>query len=396
MGIPACAAESTLTGGGYYMRFLHLADLHLGKVLHKQNLLSDQRYILDQILQIADEQQVDAVLIAGDVYQRNTPSAEAMSLFSSFVTALAERKLPCMIISGNHDSAERVAYLAPLAALSGVHISGADTAKIYKQTLHDEYGEIVIHMMPFTTPLQVRAAYPEQADEIQNYNDAIRILMQHLAVDPDKRNIMIAHQFLTGAQVCDSEELAIGGLDNISASLFDAYDYTALGHLHGPQQVTRPEIRYAGSPLKYSFSEVHQHKSVTIVHIKEKGCVSIETVQLKPLREMQVISGSFAELMEMPRCEDYVQLNVTDADPPANAARSLHTVFPNCLQTLFGNADGNSEMFTGTVHAPEKSDFLTLLKEFYAAQHEGAALSEAQTLIVQKVLETLDQKAGAQ
>lgn len=378
------------------MRFLHLADLHLGKVLHKQNLLTDQRYILDQILQIADEQHVDAVLIAGDVYQRNTPSAEAMSVFSSFVTSLAERHLPCMIISGNHDSAERVAYLAPLAALSGVYISGADTAKIYQYTLQDAYGEIIIHMMPFTTPLQVRAAYPEQADEIQNYHDAIRVLMQHHPVDNEKRNIMIAHQFLTGAQVCDSEELAIGGLDNISAALFEDYDYTALGHLHGPQQVTRPEIRYAGSPLKYSFSEVHQHKSVTIVDIKEKGNISIEAVPLKPLREMQVISGSYAELMEMPHCEDYVQLTVTDANPPVNAARSLHTVFPHCLQTLFGNADGGGEMFGDTEHIPEKSDFLSLLNDFYTAQHEGAALSEPQKMIVQKVLELLDQKEGAE
>lgn len=378
------------------MRFLHLADLHLGKVLHKQNLLEDQKYILRQILQIAEEQQIDAVLIAGDVYQRNTPSAEAMTVFSDFITGLTERKLPCFLISGNHDSAERIAYLAPLAQLSGVYITGAETAKIYSFQLRDEYGEIHLHLMPFTTPLQVRQAYPEQAEEIRNYNDAIRVLMQHYPADPSQRNIMVAHQFLTGAQVCESEELAIGGLDNISASLFDAYDYTALGHLHGPQQVTRPGIRYAGSPLRYSFSEVHQHKSVTIADIREKGDVRIETVPLEPLHGMQVISGSYSDLMTMPRCEDYVQLLLTDANPPVNAARALHTVFPNCLQTLFSNAEGGAECFGGSETLPEKSDFLTLLQDFYAAQHDGATLPGAQELIARRVLETLDQKAGAQ
>ncbi len=378
------------------MRFLHLADLHLGKILHKQNLLEDQKFILEQILQIAAEQQIGAVLIAGDVYQRNAPSAEAMSVFSGFVTALAARHLPCYIISGNHDSAERVAYLAPLAQLSGIFISGADTAKIYTYEIQDAYGEIRLHLMPFTTPMQVRAAYPEQAEKIENYNDAIRVVLQHHPVDPAKRNILIAHQFLTGAQVCDSEELAIGGLDNVSAALFDDFDYVALGHLHGPQQVTRPEIRYAGSPLKYSFSEANQHKSVTIIEIREKGNVQIETVPLKPLHEMRILSGSFRELMEMPPSEDYVQLTVTDAAPPANAARALHTVFPNCLQTLFSNEDSGEAFFGNSETLPEKSDFLTLLTEFYAAQHDGAALTDMQNQIVREILEALDQKAGAQ
>ena len=377
------------------MRFLHLADLHLGKILHKQNLLEDQKYILSQILQIAAERQVDAVLIAGDVYQRNTPSAEAMTVFSDFITELAGRHLPCFLISGNHDSAERMAYLSPLAQLSGVYIAGAETAKIYKHRISDAYGNINLYLMPFTTPVQVRQAFPEHADEIRNYNDAIRILMQQYPVDSSERNIMIAHQFLTGSQVCDSEELAVGGLDNISAALFDAFDYTALGHLHGPQQVTRLEIRYAGSPLKYSFSEAHQHKSVTIAELSEKGNVSIETVPLKPLHEMQIISGSYAELMQMPRCEDYVQLTLTDAAPPVNAARALHTVFPNCLQTLFSNAEGGGNLFEGAEALPEKSDFLSLLQDFYAAQHDGAQLSDSQKLIVRTVTEALDQKAGA-
>ena len=366
------------------MRFLHLADLHLGKVLHKQNLLEDQKFILHEILQIAEERQIDAVLIAGDVYQRNAPSAEAMTLFSNFITEFTIRHMPCYIISGNHDSAERIAYLAPLAQRSNVYISGADTAKIYQYTCSDAYGEIILHLMPFTTPMQMRAAAPDQADEIQTYHDAIRILMQNHTVDTRKRNILIAHQFLTGAQVCDSEELAIGGLDQVSASLFDDYDYVALGHLHGPQQVERPEIRYAGSPLMYSFSEVHQRKSVTIVDLLEKGHVHIETVPLKPLRNMQILSGSFEDLMQMPRCEDYVQLTVTDPVPPVNAARALRTVFPNCLQTLFAQSADDPEMFRTSQSVPQSSDFLTLLQEFYAAQHDGAALSDAQNQIVRK------------
>lgn len=376
------------------MRFLHIADLHIGKVLHKHSLLEDQKLILEQIVQIAVDQKVDAVLIAGDVYQRSAPSAEAMTVFSNFVSALVQLKLPCYIISGNHDSAERVAYFAPLAKMSGVFISGAETAEIYTHSVYDAFGEIVLHMLPFTSPLAVREKYPELAGEINSYDAALRTVLANHPVDPSKRNIMIAHQFLTGAQTCDSEELAIGGLDNISASLFDDYDYVALGHLHGPQQVSRPTIRYAGSPLKYSFSELTQKKSVTIAELQEKGSVSVMTVPLRPAHEMNALTGSFAELMGRPKCDDYMQLTVTDDEPPAEAVRQLRTVYTNLMHTVFKSAKFREDRNIEAEGLPEQTAFSELLCEFYAFQNQGVRPSDAQMEIVNSLLARLDTEVG--
>lgn len=376
------------------MRFLHLADLHLGKILHKKSLLEDQIYILQQILEIAQSHKVDAVLIAGDVYQRNAPSAEAMTVFSDFLAELARQHLPCYLISGNHDSAARVAYLSQLAALSGVYISGAEQAEIYTYTAQDDFGEIVLHLLPFTAPLHVKARYPDKAEQIVTYDDALRVLLSHHPVDAAKRNVLIAHQYLTGAQICDSEELAIGGQDNVSAALFDAFDYVALGHLHGPQRVSRPAVRYAGSPLKYSFSEQHQRKSVTVVELREKGSVTAETVPLTPLHDLRELTGTFAELMAQPQSEDYMQLIITDDEPPADAARQLRTVFPNLLHTVFRSAKFRETRDVAADVMPEQTDFSALLQEFYAFQNNGAALTDTQNTIVKKLLAALDQEAG--
>lgn len=376
------------------MRFLHLADLHLGKVLHKRSMLADQVYILRQITEIARAQQVDAVLIAGDIYQRNAPSAEAMTVFSDFLAALAALRLPCYIISGNHDSAARVAYLAPLAALSGVYLSGAEQAEIYTYTAEDAFGKIVLHLLPFTAPLHVRERYPDEAAEIVTYDDALRVLLSHHTVDTSKRNVLIAHQYLTGAQICDSEELAIGGQDNVSAALFDAFDYVALGHLHGPQRVSRDAVRYAGSPLKYSFSEQHQHKSVTVAELREKGSVTFETVPLQPLHDLRELTGTFSALMEQPPSEDYMQLIITDDEPPADAAHQLRTVFPNLLHTVFKSAKFRESRDIEADAAPERTDFSVLLRDFYAFQNNGAALTDTQNEIVGKLLEQMDREAG--
>ena len=377
------------------MRFLHLADLHIGKALHKQSLLADQRYILQQILEIARTHQIDAVLIAGDVYQRNAPSSDAMTLFSDFLSALAEMHLPCYIISGNHDSAERVAYLAEIAAHSGIRIAGACSAEMYSYETADEYGSLTVHLLPFTAPLHVRQKYPDEAEQIRSYDDALRVLLSHYPVPDTGRHVLVAHQYLTGGAVCDSEELAIGGLDNVSASLFDGYDYVALGHLHGPQQVSRAEVRYAGSPLKYSFSEVHQHKSVTIADIREKGNVIIETVPLTPLHEMQELTGSLRELMQHEPTGDYVHAVLTDVNPPSDAVRMLRTVFPNLLQMTVQNTRIRADEIPDEQALPQRTDFAGLLSDFYAAQNCGAAPTDRQMQIVRDLLAQLDREAGA-
>ncbi|HAG14240.1 MAG TPA: exonuclease sbcCD subunit D [Ruminococcus sp.] len=378
------------------MRLLHLADLHIGKILHKRSLLEDQAYILKQILAIAKEQRIDAVLIAGDVYQRSTPSPEAMTLFSDFLTGLTDLHLPCYLIAGNHDSAERVAYLSALAERSGVYIAGAEQAAVYSYPLEDDFGAVTLHLMPFLTPSHAKLHYPDEADRIVTYEDAVRTVLQHHPPASDGgRHVMVAHQFLTGAAVCESEELAIGGQDNISAALFDRYDYVALGHLHGPQRVSRETIRYAGSPLRYSFSELTQKKSVTIVELREKGNVQIETIPLHPLHGMQELTGTLAALLASEPTDDFVHVILTDEEPPADAVRQLRTVYKNLLCVTYRSSKFREDRFVEAEGQPEKMDFPTLFRAFYAFQNQGAEPSADQMKIVEKLLLQLDREAGA-
>ena len=377
------------------MRFLHLADLHIGKILHRHSLIPDQKHILREILSIAQNRQVDAGLIAGDVYQRSTPSPESMTVFSDFLSSIAEMKLPCYIISGNHDSAERISYLSPLTQKAGIFVSDPAAGAVTSFPLQDEFGQITVHLLPFCTPLQIRHAYQEDEANIKTYEDAIKAVLSRYPVSGGGRHLLVAHQFLTGAQTCESEELAVGGMDNISAELFADYDYVALGHLHGPQSVLRPTVRYAGSPLKYSFSELTQHKSVTIAELREKGDVRIETVPLHPMHDMREITGVFEELAALPPSDDYVHAILTDEEPPVDAHRRLRAVFPNLLYTEIRNSKLREDTFVAAEALPEETDFLTLLRQFYAFQNNGAELSENQTAIVQKLLEETEKEVAA-
>ena len=379
------------------MKLLHLADLHIGKHLHKHSLLEDQKYILDQILAIAEEEQPDAVIIAGDLYQRSNPSPEALTLCSRFLTAVSDLKIPCYLISGNHDSAERVLYLSAFAERCGIHIAGGIPGEITEFRQDDAFGTVHFHLMPYFTPLQLRHSRPGELPELRTYEDAARYALSLHQPTPDSdRHIMVCHQFLTGAICCDSEEPAVGGLDNLPVSLFDQYDYVALGHLHGPQSVGRSTIRYAGSPLKYSFSEVNQKKSVTIVEMRKKGDTDIRQIPLRPLREMQVLTSSFAELMQMPACDDYLQIQLTDLLPPPDAARILRSVFPNLLLLTVRNGKQQDDQLTEIQALPEQTDFMTLLQDFYAMQNGGNTMSEPQTEIALRLLQQLEKEVIAE
>ena len=374
------------------MRFLHLADLHIGKVLHKHSLMQDQAIILKQILQIAVEKKVDAVLIAGDVYQRINPAPEAMTLFSDFLASLSEMHLPCYLIAGNHDNAERIAYLSQLAARSDIHIAGAERARIYSYPLEDAYGKITLHLLPFLAPPDARIAFPDEAESIVTYEDAVRTVLAHFPVSGGGRHVIVAHQLMTGAEICESEELAVGGQDNISASLFDAYDYAALGHLHGPQKVIRETIRYAGSPLRYSFSELTQKKSVTVVELREKGNVQIELVPLEQPHGMQEITGTLESLRQREQTDDYIHAIVTDDEPPADAVRQLRSVFRNLLQVTFRSSKYREDRNVETGADPDALDFRSLLNRFYAFQNNGQEPNADQMKIVEKLMEQLDRE----
>ena len=278
------------------MKFIHLSDLHLGKRLNEISMLKDQEYILLQILQIIDAEQPEAVLISGDVYDKSVPSAEAVTLFDDFLCRLAKRKLHTFLISGNHDSAERLAFGNRLLQSSGIHISPVYRGNLSPVTLEDRFGAVHFWLLPFLKPVQLRQLFPEET--IETYTDACAAAVAHMDLDKNARNVLLTHQFVTGAATCDSEEISVGGTDNVDAAVFADFDYVALGHIHSPQNIGSNRIRYCGTPLKYSFSEAGHHKSVTVVELGEKGEVHLTLVPLRPKHDLREIRGSFGELTD--------------------------------------------------------------------------------------------------
>ena len=350
------------------MRFLHLSDLHLGKRVNEFSMLEDQAYILKEILNIIDEQKVEAVLIAGDIYDKVIPSAEAVRLLDDFLTRIAARELPVFLISGNHDSAERVAFGSRLMSSRQIYLSPVFESDVEPITISDRYGEIHIYMLPFVKPSLVKRVYPEE--EIITYQDAVNAAVQHMQIDTDKRNILLAHQFVTGAARCDSEELSVGGLDDVDASIFDGFDYVALGHLHGPQKIGKETVRYSGTPLKYSFSEANQKKAAVIVDVEEKGKINIQQIPLVPKHDMREIRGTYMEVTALDfykdmKTDDYLYITLTDEEDIPDAIGKLRTIYPNIMKLSYDNLRTRAAVTVrGTAEVEEKSP-MELLKEFY-------------------------------
>ncbi len=375
------------------MKLIHLSDLHIGKRVNEFSLLEDQRYILEQILAVASQEQADGVLIAGDIYDKPVPPAEAVQVFDDFLTRLAERKIPVFAISGNHDCAERVAFGARLMSGTGVYLSPVYDGKVTGITLEDEYGEAVIWLLPFVKPALVRHVFADE--EAGSYQEAVRIAVDHIVVEEEKRNVLLAHQFVTGAFRCESEEILVGGLDNVDVSVFDRFDYVALGHIHSPQQVGRETVRYCGTPLKYSFSEAEQEKSVTVVELGKKGQVEIRTVPLRPLRDMRRIRGTYLELTALSfyqdtNQEDYIQAVLTDEEDVPDGLKKLRVIYPNLMKLEYDNQrTRDNREISGTCEAEQKSE-LELFEEFYELQN-NQPFSERQrefvTQLIQKIQE---------
>lgn len=332
------------------MKLMHLADLHLGKRVNGFSMMEDQEYILNRILEIMEEEQPDGLLIAGDVYDKTIPPAEAVRLMDDFLTAVAAKHVPVFLISGNHDSAERVAFGHQLMQGSGIWISPVYDGTIEHHTLEDRWGEVNIYLIPFLRPSVVRSFFPDA--EIGDYTDALGTILEGLQLDTSKRNVVLAHQFVTAAdaqpETCDSEQLSVGGLDRVDGSVFSPFDYTALGHLHGPQRVGSETIRYAGSPLKYSFSELHQKKSVTVAELLEKGETEIRQIPLQPRREMTELRGSFEEIMAEARKKgepqtDYYHMILTDETDVVDALSRLREFYPNIMLLDYDNRRTRSQ-----------------------------------------------------
>ena len=371
------------------MKFIHISDLHLGKRLHETSLIEDQNYILNQILDIIDDEKPSALLIAGDIYDKSTPSAEAVSLFDLFLSNLAKKGVQVFIISGNHDSAERIAFGSKIMGAVGVHLSPVYNGEIAPITMQDENGEINVYMLPFIKPSHVRRFY--EKEEINSYNDALKVAVAKMNIDKTKRNILITHQFVTGATRSESEE-SVGGTDNIDASVFFDFDYVALGHLHAPQYCQKKNIRYSGTPLKYSFAETKDVKSVTVVTLNKKGDESeIKTVDLKPLRDMKKIRGTFNDLINMAdRCEDYVQITLTDEQEIPNAMNRLQTVYKNALELKYDNQRTRANATILAVDDIKTKSPYELFLDFYI-ERNNAEMSDVQKEYIKNLIEKIEE-----
>jgi len=371
---------------------MHLSDLHIGKRLNDISLLEDQAYALDRVFDLAVSENVDGVLIAGDVYQKASPQAEAMTLFDAFLTRLSKAGKRVFMISGNHDSDRRISYFAHFLKNAGVFVSEAFDGTLQRVELSDEYGKLCIHLLPFLRPTSVKRFFPE--DEIVSYEDAVRAVFANSPIDGNARNILLCHQLVTGAETCDSEEEAVGGLDNISPSAFDGFDYVALGHIHKPQRAGRECMRYAGSLLKYSLSEKDHKKSVCIVEMKEKGNVSVSLFPIETLRDVREVKGEMDTLMKLPYSEDYVRCVITDELPPPDARVTLSTVFPNMIKFSIENSKTQVDMDVSQESDIENKSVMDLFREFYGLQNGGQEPSDEHISVIEEILKEMEAHAN--
>ncbi len=371
------------------MKFLHISDLHLGKRVYEFSMAEDQEYILSQIVSIAEKEQADAVIIAGDIYDKPVPSVEAVQIFDRFLTALAERKIEVFLISGNHDCAQRIAFGAQLMSGRGVYVSPVYDGTIAPISLRDEYGELSVYLLPFIRPAVVRRVWEKegQAHLPESYQEALALVISRMEIDREKRNILAAHQFVTGAGRCESEEIVVGGLDQVDAQLFDAFDYVALGHIHSPQCIGRETVRYCGTPLKYSFSEAEQEKSVTVVECREKGQTYVCTVPLHPLHDMRVIRGTYLELTARSfyqdmDTKDYIKAVMTDEEDIPDGIRKLRILYPNLLQLSYDNSRTRQEQLIEAAEEVEHKSELELFEEFYERQNNQPMSTKQRTYLI--------------
>ena len=356
------------------MKLFHLSDLHIGKRVNEFSMIEDQKYILKRILDLAEEEKPDGIILAGDIYDKQIPSAEAVQVFDEFITRLAGRAVPVFIISGNHDSAERLAFGGRLLNSRGIYLSPVYDGSVTKIPLKDQYGTVWIHLLPFIRPSTVRHVFENEADLVTDVQTAAETVIRHMEIDLKDRNILVAHQFVTGASRCESEDVQVGGLDNIDAAVFTPFDYTALGHIHSPQNVGTDRVRYCGTPLKYSFSEVDQEKSITVVELEKKGTVRTSLLPLKPLRDMRKLRGTYLELTDrsfyrdMNR-EDYIQVTLTDEDDVPDGLQKLRVIYPNIMQLLYDNQRTKTTQEVDAAQAVEKKTEMELFYEFYELQN---------------------------
>ena len=374
------------------MKFIHLSDLHLGKRVNEFSMLEDQEYILTKIINIIDEEKPEGVIIAGDVYDKSVPSAEAVELFDDFLVRLAKRNLKVFVISGNHDSAERIAFGGRLMDKSGIYMSPVFSGKVEPIALKDDFGDVNVYMLPFIKPANVRRFFPDE--EISSYTDAVKIVIDNMEIDESKRNVLVTHQFVTGAVRSESEDISVGGTDNVDASVFEGFDYVALGHIHRSQKCVSDYIRYSGTPLKYSFSEAKDNKTVTVVEMNAKGDIALDFIPLVPKRDMVEIKGTYDEFTLKTFYEnttyqdDYIHIILTDEEDIPDVLTKLRVIYKNIMKLDYDNKRTRTmNEIDGAQNVKEKTPF-EHFSEFYEIQN-GQPLSEEQTKFVSEIIEQL-------
>lgn len=378
---------------GEYMRFLHLADLHIGKRVNGFSMLEDQMYILNEILKLVEEYQTDAVLIAGDVYDKALPSAQAVQVLDQFISKLVELGQQVFISCGNHDSAERLAFGGDVLKRAGVYVTPVFSKIPEPIVIQDKWGEIGFYMLPFLRPSMVRTLFSADDQEIASYQDALSAVMSRMKPPKERRNVLLAHQFLTGALQDDSEEFMVGGVENVDYELFTGFDYVALGHIHRAQKVGKDYIRYSGTPLKYSFSEASHKKSATLVEIEEKGKISIQELPLKPLRELRKLKGSYDELVSRENyvgtnTEDYLHITLTDEEEILDVMNKLRFIYPNMMKLEYDNTRTRTRQLIIPREKAVQKNPMDLFETFYEQQN-NQKMTDAQRDFAQSILKQI-------
>ena len=370
------------------MRFLHLADLHIGKRVNGFSMIEDQKFVFEQVYNVIENEKIDGIIMAGDIYDKPVPSAEAVKLFDEMLTRLVSINLPIFVISGNHDSAERIGFGSDILSAAKVYMSRVYNGNLQKIELEDDYGKINVYLLPFIKPATVKNIYKEA--EIKDYDDALEYVLSQEKIDETKRNVIVSHQFVTGAMRSESEEVSVGGLDNVSVENYEAFDYVALGHIHRAQQMGRESARYAGTLLKYSFSEEKHNKSMTIVDLKEKGNIEIKEIPVKPLHDLKTIKGKFSkitseEFYKELKKEDYYRAVLTDEDDILNAIGKLKSIYPNLMSMEYDNTRTRSYSVVDNVETGEAKSPLDDFEEFFEKQN-GRKMSEKQRNYLLEIL----------
>lgn len=371
------------------MRFLHISDLHLGKRVYEYSMIEEQKNALEQVLKAVEDKNVDGIFIAGDIYDKTVPTIEAIELFDSFLVELAKKDIDVFVISGNHDSPERIGFGSELFKSQRIHISKAYEGKVEYVDVQDEYGTVRVHLIPYLKPANVRRFYPEE--EITDFNSALNVVVKNMKVAEDGRNVVLVHQFITGAVRSESEESFLGGMDNIEYDLFDEFDYVALGHIHKSQAMGRQQVRYSGALVKYAIDEIKQVKSITYGEMNGNGEVSIETIPIKPVHDMRHIEGTYMELTDRnnyidTKVDDYLHVVLKDEEDVPDALRKLRVIYPNILKIEYDNTRTRHRNSVIDREAVKKKEPLEYIEELFYLQNNDN-MNEEQLSVIRQLME---------